>query len=400
MKTFKANKARFRASFTAAELVGAHLGKIDKENEILHDVQITCEGEAKGHGIYLDREFCDAVAEQGNALTQGVKVRFGHPAMCSDALGTYLGRATNFRVVELTRTSGENASAVVADVKLAAEAHQAPSGDLAAWVLAAAENSPDTFGQSIVFTYSDWVVKDADGNRHSYVEECHCDDDAKRKSYDQWLAQSVDGKEYAVLGKLLGTDFTDTPAATDGVFSSDSLAAEAEALLEENPQIAEVLNTHPENAIEFLKRVGLFEKIESARVAGLQAAKDKEIAALQEALTARREDIAELEVSHADDISKLNEKITALESDLASARSDVERLTQESSEAAEALAREREQLQSLRTKHAELTGAALNPVHPQKKQFASWSAAVDALGFEGACRDYPEMRPAISRKSH
>ena len=90
MNKFKPLKARMRATFAAGATVEPRLENVDKENEVLHGVQITLEGEAKGHGVWLDRAFCEAVAEQGNAMGDaGVKVRFGHPAMCSDALGTY-----------------------------------------------------------------------------------------------------------------------------------------------------------------------------------------------------------------------------------------------------------------------------------------------------------------------
>ena len=174
-KKFNPLKARFRATFAGKDLGGKRLGKIDEENEVLHDVQITLEGEALGHGVWLDREFCEAVTEQGNATGDvGLKVRYGHPAMCSDAIGTELARAKNFRVVDFDRTvDGESvkAAGVIADVHLLKSAHSAPQGDIAKHVIETAKEDPKQFGQSIVFTYSDWVVKDKDGNRHSYKEE-------------------------------------------------------------------------------------------------------------------------------------------------------------------------------------------------------------------------------------
>ncbi len=383
MITFKANKARFRATFNAGDLSGDRVGQVDEENEILRGVQITVEGEAKGHDVHLDREFCEAVAEQGNSLKAGVKVRFGHPGMCSDALGTYLGRATNFRVVDITRTTGEQAAAVIADVALAEEAHQSPHGDLAAWIMAAAKNSPDTFGQSIVFTYADWKVKDADGSEHLYSQEVATDE--KPISFDEWMAKSADGKVYAVLGKLLGTDFTDTPAATDGVFSSDSLAAEAEEMLDEHPQIVEVLRSHPENVVEFLKRTDLLDAVESVRVSHLQAAKDKEISALKAELAARDERIKVEE----ENFAKAKEAL-----DLATA--EIEQLKVSKAKANEALAHVCEQFQSLKDKHAELTGAALNPV-TVKAQFASFADAVNELGYIKAVKEYPELAAAYRR---
>ena len=84
-----------------------------------------------------------------------------------------------------------------------------------------------------------------------------------------------------VLGKFLGSDFTDTPAATDGIFSTGTLAEEAEQMLDEHPQIVELLEKSPKSVMEFLARTGLDKKLESVRVSGLQAAKDKEIAELR-----------------------------------------------------------------------------------------------------------------------
>ena len=284
---FKPLKSRFRATFSGSEAGAVRLGEIDQENEVLHGVQITLEGEARGHGVHLDREFCEAVAAAGNATGDiGVKVRYGHPAMCSDALGSELGRAKNFGVRDIERTTDDGekvtVAGVFADVHILKAAHSAPQGDIAKHVMETAAEDPGQFGQSIVFTYADWVVKDADGNRHSYRAEVSDPEDPEQAlSEDAWLDQSADGKVYAVLGKLHGTDFTDTPAATDGVFSTGTLAEEAERMLEEHPQIFDAIEQSPKSLLEFLERTGLDKKLESARVAGLQAAKDKEIAQLK-----------------------------------------------------------------------------------------------------------------------
>lgn len=340
-KKFNPMKARFRATFNGSQLGASRLGEIDTENEVLHDVQITLEGEALGHGVWLDREFCEAVAEQGNATGDvGLKVRYGHPAMCSDAIGTELGRAKNFRVVDVERTiEGEKvqAAGVVADVHLLKSAHSAPQGDIAKHVLETAKEDPKQFGQSIVFTYADWVVKDKDGNRHSYKEEvsepyakwrkenpdadfedCWAKSDELEKA---WLEKSADGKVYAVLGKLHGSDFTDTPAATDGIFSTNTLAEEAETMLEEHPQILEVLEKNPKSVVEFLDRTGLMEKIESARLSGLQAAKDKEIAALKaEIAETQKKGVAACAAMEA----QMNEKCASLEKQIETFKADID----------------------------------------------------------------------------
>ena len=337
---FKPLKSRLRATFSGNQLGSQRLGQIDEKGEILHDVQITLEGEAKGHGVWLDREFCEAVATQGNQNPDvGLKVRYGHPAMCSDAIGTELGRAKNFRVVDFDRTvDGETvkAAGVIADIAILASAHAAPQGDIARHVIETAKEDPGQFGQSIVFTYADWKVKDADGNNHFYKKEVdepmaawnkeHPDATikeyrAKLNELEQaWWANSADGKVYAVLGKLHGTDFTDTPAATDGIFSTNTLAEEAERMFDEHPQILETLEKNPKSVVEFLTRTGLIDQIDSARVSGMQAAKDREIAALTTdrdqalaALDPLKTEVEQLKAKIANDSAELAAKQAALE---------------------------------------------------------------------------------------
>lgn len=403
---FDPMRARLRATFAGKDFGGAvRVGEIDEENEVLHGVQITLEGEALGHGIWLDREFCEQVAEAGNATGDvGLKVRYGHPAMCSDAIGTELGRAKNFSVVDIERDiDGETVkcAGVIADVHLLKSAHSAPQGDIAKHVLETAKEDPGQFGQSIVFTYADWVVKDADGNRHSYKEEVKepfdkwleenpdCSDREMAAKYSElvasWRDQSADGKTYAVLGKLHGTDFTDTPAATDGIFSTGTLAEEAEMMLAEHPQIVEVLEKNPKALHEFLERTGLSERFESARVAGLQAAKDKELFEMSNRYKA---DLAARKESYDAEVAALSERIAEFESqvqafaaekesilsDLAektaaldSAKADIEQLTAKVSDAEAALAESQAALEREQTRYREQVGIALRqPVEPER----------------------------------
>ena len=337
---------------------------------MLHDVQITLEGEALGHGVWLDREFCEAVAAQGNATGDvGLKVRYGHPAMCSDALGTGLGRAKNFRVVDIDRTiDGQTVkcAGVIADVHLLKSAHSAPQGDIAKHVLETAAEDPKQFGQSIVFTYADWEVKDADGNRHSYkeeVEEPLSKDEAaardgliylaREKSLaDKWYEQSADGKVYAVLGKLHGSDFTDTPAATDGIFSTGTLAEEAEQMLDEHPDILAAIEKNPKSLNEFLERTGLDKKLESARVAGLQAAKDKEIAALKAQLAEAEKlrEVAEAASAEAAKLEPLRAEAEKLQAERDGLKAETEKLKSEIAEKTTALDSAKAEIEQLRAK--------------------------------------------------
>lgn len=405
MPTNKFNplRVRFRATFSGKQDGAQRLGKIDEENEVLHDVQITLEGEALGHGVWLDREFCEAVAEQGNATGDvGLKVRYGHPAMCSDAIGTELGRAKNFRVVDLDRTvDGKTvkAAGVIADVYLLKSAHAAPQGDIAKHVIETAKEDPGQFGQSIVFTYSDWVVKDADGNRHSYKEEvqepfdkwCEENPDASwneaiaknNELYQDWFGKSADGKVYAVLGKLRGSDFTDSPAATDGIFSTGTLAEEAETMLAEHPQIVELLEKHPKSVVEFLERTGLDKKLESARLSGLQAAKDKELAEMSAKYKADLAEqkarfeaaLAENDNAQAVALTERDERIKNLQADIAentaaldAAKAEVEQLRAKVGETEKALAETRAALDAETKRYREQVGLALQqPEKPTSK---------------------------------
>ena len=384
MNKFKPLKSRFRATFRGTE-TGVRLGEVDKENEVLHGVQITLEGEAKGHGIHLDREFCEAVAAAGNATGDvGLKVRYGHPAMCSDALGTELGRAKNFEVRDIERTTedGEKVTVagVFADVEILKSAHSAPQGDIAKHVLEMAAEDPGQFGQSIVFTYADWVVKDADGNRHSYKDEVSDPEDKnKQLTMEQWFKQSADGKIYAVLGKLHGTDFTDTPAATDGVFSTGTLAEEAERMLDEHPDILAAIEKNPKSLNEFLERTGLDKRFESARLAGLQAAKDKEIAALKTERDSLSSQIADLKSAN----EKLTADIGAKDQALADAQESVKQLEAKRAEAEKALADSQAALAAETERYREQIGAALQPPKSELSNLHGRELAVAALRARG-----------------
>ena len=414
-RKFNPLRVRYRATFSGKQDGAQRLGNIDEENEVLHDVQITLEGEALGHGVWLDREFCEAVAEQGNATgVVGLKVRYGHPAMCSDAIGTELGRAKNFRVVDIERTvDGQTvkAAGVVADIYLLKSAHAAPQGDIAKHVIETAKEDPGQFGQSIVFTYADWVVKDADGNRHSYKEEvqepfdkwCEENPDASMNEaiaksnelYNAWKGNSADGKVYAVLGKLHGSDFTDTPAATDGIFSTGTLAEEAETMLAEHPQIAELLEKNPKSVVEFLERTGLDKKLESARLAGLQAAKDKELAEMSAKYKA---DLVEQKERHAEEmavrcgevveaaraesaaqIESLNADIAEKTAALDAAKAEAEQLRAKVGETEKALAETRAALAAETKRYREQVGLALQQPGAHAEELHGRELALAAL---------------------
>ena len=394
-KKFNPMKTRFRATFAGAMLGAQRLGQIDEENEVLHDVQITLEGEARGHGVWLDREFCEAVAAAGNATGDvGLKVRYGHPSMCSDAIGTELGRAKNFRVVDFERdVDGQKVkcAGVIADVYMLKSAHSAPQGDLVAHVMATAKEDPSQFGQSIVFTYADLKSTDKDGN----AIKCSEFDDLR-----EFFDAAGENKIFAVLGKLHGSDFTDTPSATDGIFSTGTLAEEAEQMLDEHPQILEVLEKSPKSVVEFLERTGLAEKVESARVAGMQAAKDKEIGELKAQAKAAADEFAAKE-------SDLNGKIGQLTGELSASKDEVSALTKKLEDTQKALsaaqgdlATAREQLTAAQAAHRKLTAGTLQVGDAGTVQLKTMSEFVKDHGgsFSRAVKEDPETYKAICAK--
>lgn len=177
---------------------------VDRENGIIRGFAVISKGEAKGHGIEIDETSLDQVVEFGNQAKIGIKSRFGHPAMSSDALGTFLGRAKNFR---------KDGNVDRADLHIDKSAYETPNGNLADYVMTLAEEDPNAFGSSIVF----------EGKREP------------RLNNDSTVKKDKDGNEMLPLvrfTKLLGVDAVDNPAANKGMFGaqffSDSVMPSAE----------------------------------------------------------------------------------------------------------------------------------------------------------------------------
>jgi len=198
------------------------LDTIDEHTGVIKNVTIAREGIAKGHGVYLDSKFISDVAKFGNDAEHGIKVRFGHPNMCSDALGTYLGRFKNFRVVE---------DKVYADLHMDEVAKKSPKGDLYSYVFGMARNNQDMFGNSIVFRAGESRFEEEIGENEEVIT-----------------------KEYTSIVALHASDLVDTPAATESLFSEDLTAAKVTEFLDGNPEVLEVLYSQPEIVEQFLNR--------------------------------------------------------------------------------------------------------------------------------------------------
>ena len=220
--------------FSTPPIFSAPVSSIDRDAGIIHGITIARVGLAKGHGAFIDRTFLLQVVDNAATKSAGIKARFGHPNMCSTALGTYLGRFKNYSYC---------ADQVKADLHLDETSKSTPSGDLYTYILDMAEKNPDMFGASIAFETAESVFLQE-------IEE----------------GTQVE-KEYFRLKELRATDIVDEPAATEGLFSANTFPAMATQFLDENPEILDLIFSKPYSLTEFLSnyisnsKMNLSEKI-------------------------------------------------------------------------------------------------------------------------------------------
>lgn len=205
--------------FQSSVVFSAPSGGIDRESGVIPGITVARIGSAKGHDGEIDAKFLSQIVEQAATRPQGIKARFGHPNMCSTALGTYLGRFHNYCL---------NGNAVKADLHLDQSAKTSPNGNLFEYVLNMAESNPDMFGASLVFESAEFEIAE--------IEK-----EGKKEKH-----------RFFRLKELRATDIVDEPAATDGLFSADSFPALASAFLDQNPELTNLIFSKPESAIEFL----------------------------------------------------------------------------------------------------------------------------------------------------
>lgn len=223
------HKNTFRTDVARGILDGK--GGVNKETGIIYGFSVLTKGEARGHGLEIDEVTLDQTVELGAKTGIGIKSRFGHPNMSNSAVGTFLGRAKNFR-----RDNG----VVRADLYFDKTAYKTPSGDLAGYVLDLAQSDPAAFGSSIVF----------DGE-----PEYRFNEDGTRKK-DQ--ATGKDLLPLARITKLWAVDVVDDPAANNGMFGaffSETVkpSAEMTAFLDKFLSSPEAV----EKTIAFLERYSL-----------------------------------------------------------------------------------------------------------------------------------------------
>ena len=222
-------------------------GKVTQKDgkTVIERVSVCTAGEALGHGVHLDESFIESVFTQGSEMKIGLKSRFGHPSMCNEALGTYLGRFKNFSM-------SDDKTQCFADLHLSESAKHTPHGDLHKYVSGLAEDDPNAFATSIVFEYGDFYRKDKDGNKvktNRYGSPV--DFDVREDDLSDEL--------FASCKNLWGNDFVDEPAANPGglftKFHGGTIAGQVGLFFDENPDAFEFLEGNPE-VVEVLKNHG------------------------------------------------------------------------------------------------------------------------------------------------
>lgn len=142
----------------------------------------------------------------------GTKMRLGHPGASEDSLSKYMGRAKNPRLDSVTVTkNGEQVTlmAVRADAYLSETAFEGnPNGNLGDYIMARAEEDPDSLSSSLVLQVE---------------EEFRLEKNGTRKLGD-------DGKPLPPLWRPLAihaSDFVDSGAAVDGLLSAGASLPDA-----------------------------------------------------------------------------------------------------------------------------------------------------------------------------
>jgi HK97 family phage major capsid protein len=118
------------------------------DGEVISGVSIATTGEAVGHRLMFDQTSLAQLQLLASSKPRGVKSRFTHPDWFHDGLGKYLGRFTNFQILEVA--SVVPAMKLVADLQLSKTSHTSPAGDIGQYVLDLAIEDPSALGVSVV----------------------------------------------------------------------------------------------------------------------------------------------------------------------------------------------------------------------------------------------------------
>lgn len=342
--------------------VGARpVGAVDEKQMVIHDVAVCIQGEALGHGLWLDEAFIRAVIEQGNAAEKGLLCHFGHETPNANRIKNYMGAFSNFVEKPAKSHDGEDVIGAYADIKFSKVAKE--MSDNVAWVLGLARERPDALGLSIVFDIGDYKVKTADGELlyseamkdvKSFAEWC--------VAYEKFFEASVDGRLYAVMGTLHGADFVAEGAATDGLFA----VGEGENPLKKFQDAAEApaetpAETPPETPAETPAETAQPSEEEQQEAAteepAAQASAESE--ELSRVRTEYEKRLSGFQSMHDKKIAEFNGRIESLQRELAAAKGSASAFKEKLGAKERELASVRERLSVAEDAHRKLTGGAL-----------------------------------------
>lgn len=127
------------------------VGTVDMDKGVLLGVKVIEIGSVNdSRPFFVDEETLRQIEELGNRPSKGVKVRYTH-AGSEDAMGSHLGRASNFRV---------DGDCVRADITLAKSSFISPRGNLGGYVLTLAEEDSLSLGMSVAGTLDGETMSD------------------------------------------------------------------------------------------------------------------------------------------------------------------------------------------------------------------------------------------------
>ncbi len=216
-------------------------------------------------GWEIDETTLSQIVDAGNKVQLGLKSRFGHPNMSSTALGTFTGRAKNFR---------KDGDIARADLFISKTAYETPDGDIASYVLDLAEKDPDAFGTSVVLGDFDLEYMDKE----------------KKK----------DGKDLPPklrVNSLMAVDVVDDPAANDGMFNKHFNAS-----VELSAKATEFMNKLLDNP-DALEYVVSF--LERYRVNRVDINNKTEVLKQEGSMESKELSVVELKKDHPDMVSAL-----------------------------------------------------------------------------------------------
>ncbi len=261
-------------------------GDIDREKGIIYGVSvITGDREALGHEFYVDETMIDQVVEQGKEVGEtGLKARWDHPNACYRSIGTTVGRFKNFRKDGLQAR---------ADLHLLDAAATSPEGNLRTHILDLAEEAPDMFATSIVFSMAE-----------AYTPQL--------EDYPDKSEEDIFFLPHSRLDTLYACDVVDEGAANDTLFGRPNyLAEQAEKWAGEHSDliIPIIKKMFLKEGIDFdnLKKTSMKEEKKTALV----ALKDKLIDAISnhssEEVESTEEPTEEVELNEVEDTVTLEE---------------------------------------------------------------------------------------------